>query len=202
MGSSDDITLWIKSLNAGDQQAAEALWKTFFERLARVARRQIDRGQARHTDEEDVALSAMQSFYRGAQAGLYPQLAGRDELWRLLLTIVNHKLSGQRRKDRAQKRGGGQNRGESAFFTPDSEDFRGIEQVLGEEPTPELAATLSETCQRLMAGLEDESLRKVAQDKLEGYTNDEIAARLGCTTRSVERKLNRIRSRCRDLGLE
>ena len=53
-----------------------------------------------------------------------------------------------------------------------------------------------------MAGLEDESLRKVARDKLEGYTNDEIGARLGCTTRSVERKLNRIRSRCKDLGLD
>jgi hypothetical protein len=33
----------------------------------------------------------------------------------------------------------------------------------------------------------------VAQWKLEGYTNDEIAARLGCVRRSVERMLQLIR---------
>jgi DNA-directed RNA polymerase specialized sigma24 family protein len=36
-------------------------------------------------------------------------------------------------------------------------------------------------------------LRSVATYKLEGYTNDEIAARLGCVTSTVERKLARIR---------
>jgi DNA-directed RNA polymerase specialized sigma24 family protein len=30
---------------------------------------------------------------------------------------------------------------------------------------------------------------------VEGYTNEEIAGRLGCTVRSVERKLHRIRTR-------
>jgi DNA-directed RNA polymerase specialized sigma24 family protein len=34
----------------------------------------------------------------------------------------------------------------------------------------------------------------VASWKLEGYTDEEIAARLGCVTRTVERKLARIRS--------
>jgi DNA-directed RNA polymerase specialized sigma24 family protein len=29
--------------------------------------------------------------------------------------------------------------------------------------------------------------------RLEGYSNDEIAARLGCVTRTVERKLDLIR---------
>jgi DNA-directed RNA polymerase specialized sigma24 family protein len=36
-------------------------------------------------------------------------------------------------------------------------------------------------------------LQGVATCKLEGYTNDEIAARLGCVTKTVERKLARIR---------
>jgi DNA-directed RNA polymerase specialized sigma24 family protein len=37
-------------------------------------------------------------------------------------------------------------------------------------------------------------LQDVATWKLEGYTNDEIAARLGCVTSTVERKLARIRT--------
>jgi DNA-directed RNA polymerase specialized sigma24 family protein len=30
---------------------------------------------------------------------------------------------------------------------------------------------------------------------MEGFTNEEIAVKLGCTTRTVERKLDRIRQR-------
>ena len=69
----------------------------------------------------------------------------------------------------------------------------GLEAIGGDDPTPELAAQLAEEYQRLMEQLGDSSLRSVATFKLEGYTNDEIAARLGCVTSTVERKLARIR---------
>ena len=46
----------------------------------------------------------------------------------------------------------------------------------------------------LLARLPDESLRTVALWKMEGYTNAEIAARLGCVTQTVERKLRAIRT--------
>ena len=47
----------------------------------------------------------------------------------------------------------------------------------------------------LMERLEDPTLRAIVNWKLEGYTNDEVAARLGCVTSTVERKLKRIRDR-------
>jgi DNA-binding CsgD family transcriptional regulator len=37
-------------------------------------------------------------------------------------------------------------------------------------------------------------LRHVADWKLQGYTNEEIAQRLGCVHRTVERRLNVVRS--------
>ena len=46
---------------------------------------------------------------------------------------------------------------------------------------------------RLLACLGDGELRSVALWKLEGLSNDEIAQRLGCVRRSVERKLQLIR---------
>ena len=198
----DDITRWIGGLNQGDQRAAEALWNQYFDKLTRVARGKLDARTGRPADEEDAALSAIHSFCRGMQAGRYPQLAGRDELWRLLVTIVVHKVAKQRRGQRRIKRGGGRTRGESAFIAGgDDDDLRGIEQVLGAEPTAEAAALLTESCDQLLASLDDAVLRQIAQFKLEGYTNDEIAERLDCTTRSVERKLNRIRTRWTELGL-
>ena len=48
-------------------------------------------------------------------------------------------------------------------------------------------------CRRLLDRLGDETLRTVAVWKMEGETNAAIAARLGCVTSTVERKLQRIR---------
>jgi DNA-directed RNA polymerase specialized sigma24 family protein len=68
-----------------------------------------------------------------------------------------------------------------------------VEGLAGSEPTPELDAGVADECRRLLGLLGDEALRRVAQRKLEGYTNAEIAAELGCVESTVERKLQRIR---------
>ena len=67
-----------------------------------------------------------------------------------------------------------------------------LEQVVGEEPTPEFAAQVAEQYQRLLDLLGDETLRRVAVAKMEGFTNDEIAERLGCSRSTVARKLETI----------
>jgi DNA-directed RNA polymerase specialized sigma24 family protein len=60
-------------------------------------------------------------------------------------------------------------------------------------PTPEFAALVADEFGRLLDGLDD-ALRRVAILRMEGHGNDEIAARLGCGRRTVERKLAVIRS--------
>jgi DNA-directed RNA polymerase specialized sigma24 family protein len=52
---------------------------------------------------------------------------------------------------------------------------------------------MAEECQRLLDVLEDDSLRQVALSRMEGYTNDEIAAQLGCARRTIARRLDLIR---------
>jgi DNA-directed RNA polymerase specialized sigma24 family protein len=44
-----------------------------------------------------------------------------------------------------------------------------------------------------MEVLDEPSLQKAASLRLQSWTNEEIADRLGITRRSVERKLNRVR---------
>jgi DNA-directed RNA polymerase specialized sigma24 family protein len=66
------------------------------------------------------------------------------------------------------------------------------EQVLGREPTPEFALQVAERCRQLLDSL-DKGLRAVALWRMEGYSVQEIAARLGCVPRTVERKLRAIR---------
>ena len=96
-------------------------------------------------------------------------------------------------RERTAQRDGGGIRGESAFNRQGESDEIGIAQVVGDEPTPEFAVQVTEEYRRLLDLLEDETLKTVAQWKLEGYYNDEIAQKLDCVPRTVERKLHRIR---------
>jgi DNA-directed RNA polymerase specialized sigma24 family protein len=69
----------------------------------------------------------------------------------------------------------------------------GIEQIVGREPTPAFAALVADECRRLLEALGDETLRRVALLRMEGYSDPEIATRLGCCLRTVGRKLELIR---------
>src|SRR5205823_639553 len=98
----------------------------------------------RAADEEDVALSAFASFCRAAEAGHFPQLADRDDLWRLLVTVTERKALNLVRDERRLKRGGGAVQGESALHGPDDSTPRGLDNVAGREPSPEFAAQVAE----------------------------------------------------------
>ena len=176
-----------RSLKEGDQAAAQVLWEAYFRRLVGLAYARLRNAPRRIADEEDVALSAFDSFCRGAQAGRFPRLDDRNDLWQVLVLITVRKAIDLRNYEGRQSRG----KGRVQSLTELNPD--GLEAVGGNEPTPELAAQLAEEYQRLMEQLGDSTLQSVATWKLEGYTDDEIAARLGCVTRTVERKLARIR---------
>ena len=195
--SAEEVTQWINKLSGGDQRAAQVLWETYFSRLVRYARRRLDGLPLRAADEEDVALSAMHSFCRGMERHRFDHVNDRNDLWKLLVTITARKACAQRRRQYAEKRGGGQVRGESVFFDRNHENGSedGIGAILGEEPTPALACMVAENCQQMLDSLEDETLRKVAIHALEGYTPEESAEKLGCVRRTVERKLERIRNK-------
>jgi DNA-directed RNA polymerase specialized sigma24 family protein len=195
MSSEGSVSQWIDQLKAGDPAAAERLWGRYFEQLAALARTRLRGTQCGAADEEDVALSALDSFCRGAERGRFPELLDRDSLWRLLVTITLRKAHNVRRDEQRLKRGGGRVLGE-----PECVDMAdaavteaGLEHVVGREPTPEMAAQVAEACRRLLGRLNDADLQALALLKMEGYTNHEVAARLGCGLRTVERKLRLIR---------
>jgi len=197
MAIGEEVTQWIVKLSNGDERAAEVLWSEYFDKLTRYARRKLEGFPCRAVDEEDVALSAMHSFCRGMAGCRFPGVEDREDLWKLLLTITARKVTAQKRRHFAAKRGGGQVRGESVFARPDDEGAGniGIGEVLGSAPTPELAHMVAEDCRQLLDVLADDSLRRIAVLTLEGYSTTEIAEKLGCVRRTVERKLERIRDK-------
>jgi DNA-directed RNA polymerase specialized sigma24 family protein len=187
------VTRWIGPLKAGDVEAAQALWDRYFDGLVRLARTRLRDAPLAAADEEDVALSAIHCLFRGAAAGRFPQLADRDNLWRLLATIAAQKAIDLQRRETREKRGGGKTRGEVELVAGDTEASL-VAQVVGREPSPEFATQLDEEYRRQLDRLDDDGLRQIAVWKMEGYENDEIARRLGCGVRTVERKLGVIRA--------
>jgi DNA-directed RNA polymerase specialized sigma24 family protein len=182
------VTLLLARLRAGDRATAEdaaaRLWQRYFAALARLARTRLPDGTRRAIDEEDVALSAFDSFCRGAAWGRFPALGDRDGLWRLLATITLHKVRDAIEHTGRQKRDAGRVREAAA-----SE----LDELFGREPAPEMVAQVSDLWERLLACLGDEGLRRLARLKLDGHTDEEIAALLGIAERTVRRKVHLIR---------
>ena len=197
MAREGSVSRWIDKLKIGDSAAAEELWKRYFDSLVRLARQKLAGARRGMADEEDVALSAFKSLCMGLREGRFSDLADRDSLWRLLVVITARKACDQRMHEQRQKRGTGKVHGQASGHrsAESSEPGLDIEQLISGEPTPEFAVLMDEQCERLLEALGSDELRSVALWKMEGYTNDEIAAKLGCVTRSVERKISLIRKK-------
>jgi DNA-directed RNA polymerase specialized sigma24 family protein len=190
---SNDAQNWLDKIRQGEPAAAQKIWEQYFAQLVRLAQRKMSGLPRRVADEEDVALSAMNSFVQGARAGKFPRLDDETDLWPLLVTITARKASAQRRRHFAQRRSQGRVRGESIFGLGDDEQAGGIDGVAGDVPTPEFAVQVADECRSLFDKLDDPLLREIARWKMEGYSNDEIALKLGRTGRTIERKLALIR---------
>jgi len=194
MFGDEPVTCWLRQLEAGDEDAARLLWERYYRELVELARARFGATPRRVADEEDVALSVLRCLYEGAARGQFAELVNRGELWQLLAAITGRKVIDQQRHLTQQKRGGGRVRGDSVMHgNDDDRSSVGFDQFGGEAATPEVLAIAAEEFQRLMALLDDDRLRQIAQCKLEGYTNEEIGQRLGLACRSIERKLQRIR---------
>jgi len=191
MAQFGSVTHWIGALRSGDQEAAQQLWQRYWKRLVGLAAKKLAGSQRQHADEEDIAQIAMKSFFLGAREGCFPQLHDRHDLWALLVRITANKAIDKRIHDRAQKRGG-KHVIRSMDRMVDSQWGEQLEPILGDEPTPEFATQVTEQYHQLLAALPDATLRQIAVWKMERYTHDEIAEKLGCVRRTVQRRLQLI----------
>lgn len=192
MSAAGSVTFWIDRLKAGDPAAPQKLWEGYFQRLVSLARARLQTAPRRMADEEDVALSAFDSFCRGAGEGRFPRLSGREDLWQLLVLLTARKASNLVRDERRNRRGGGKVWNASAL-EGSSDDEAVFARLIGREPDPLFAAQVAEEFRRLLGLLGDTTLQAVAVWKMEGHTNEEIAQKLGRSLGTIERKLRLIR---------
>jgi RNA polymerase sigma factor (sigma-70 family) len=186
MHDEGSVTQLLARLRAGDPAASEdataRLWARYFGALMRLARARLPQAARRAADEEDIALSALDSFCRREAAGQF-RPEDRDDLWRVLAMITLRKVLDAIQHERRAKRGAGRT----------GEPAGALDELLTHEPSPEMAAQMADQVQHLIARLGDDVLRRLALLKVQGHTEEEIAAELGVSPRTVRRKLGLIR---------
>ena len=172
------VTRLIRAAQQDRDSAVGPLLAAYFDRLVQLARKRLQDLPGMANYDEDLALRSFYSVFRRLRDPERPlQFTGRDDLWRLLATRTISRAIDLIRRHRPEEAPGEPN----------------LEQLLTREPTPEEAAEVADECRRLLDLLDEPELRQVALWKVEGYTNEEIAARLDCVPRTVERKVRRIR---------
>jgi RNA polymerase sigma factor (sigma-70 family) len=172
---------------AGDQQAAEDLYRHYASRLIALARSRLSAKLVQRIDPEDVVQSAYRSFFADSRAGRYDLQCGND-LWQLLLTITLHKLQCQVQRHTAQKRAVEQ---EQSFGSEDS--LHGIQAyVAAHGPSPVEAVALIDEVEQIMRHLGPPQ-RRIVELRLQGHQLGEIAALVSCSLSTVRRVLEDVK---------
>jgi DNA-directed RNA polymerase specialized sigma24 family protein len=181
------VSRLIEGLRDQDPQAADLIWRRYFERLLPLARSKIRRLPHRAVDEEDVLVSVFDRFFRAAKEDRFARLHDRDDLWQVLLVLTERKVADHFRAAATQKRGG-----DAARHDLPQQDVD-LRQIASQDPGPEFIGMFNENLARALRRLGEPTTREVALLRMEGFEIREIAARLEISLSSVERKLRVIR---------
>ncbi len=177
----------MRSLQAGEADAAARIHARYVARLAAATRPRIAPRLARRIDPQDVLQSAWGSFFVRARVGGYSVKRAGD-LWRLLSAIVRHKLLTNVERHHAGRRS------VARETAPAGEDGSTDLHPVDRQPDPLEAAALAETWAAIREILSpEESL--VFDLRLAEHSLEEIAGIVGRSERTVRRWLEEIKRR-------
>jgi RNA polymerase sigma factor (sigma-70 family) len=168
----------------GDEQAAATVFERYAERLSHLARSRLSARLAARTDPDDIVMSAYRSFFVGAREGRFHVECGGD-LWRLLVEVTLHKLYRQAAHHHAQRRSVRRELAPTDSNPP-------LSSAASREPTAEEGLLAAEELENLLGKLNDRG-RAIVELRLQGFTQEEIAKHVGCSSRTVRKWLENAR---------
>jgi RNA polymerase sigma factor (sigma-70 family) len=171
----------LQRVEAGDSEAATAIFDRYLERLLALARTRVGAKLRRRIDAEDVVQSAYRSFFVHAENHEYT-LGEAGDLWRLLARITLNKLYSQVEKHTAARRN----------VHRENELDASRDDPAALEPTAAEAIALSEQLQLFTRSLTSTE-QIVFGSHLRGETIDNIAGSIKKSPRTVRRLLAQIR---------
>lgn len=170
---------------AGEAAAADEIFQRYLERLTRLARARLSRRLASRTDADDVVQSAWRSFFIGVREDRFA-LQRSGDLWRLMVSIMMHKLYRQVRHHQTESRS--VNR-EQVLNAGNDREFL----IADRQPHPEEAVALAELVEACLTEF-DAMERQIFERRLQGETIEEIARELKCSERTIRRRLGEVQA--------
>lgn len=169
---------------AGEAAAADEIFQRYLERLTKLARARLSQRLASRTDADDVVQSAWRSFFVGAREDRFA-LHRSGDLWRLLVSIVMHKLYRQVRHHQADSR---------SVSREEPQVPGNVRELpfVDKQPTADEAVALAELVESCLKEF-DVVKCEIFERRLQGELIEDIALALDYSERTIRRKLEEIR---------
>lgn len=137
-------------------------------------------------DVEDVAINAFYEFCRAVENSRLDEISDRTQLWQVLSIIAARKANDYWKAENAQKRGG---QVQTISLQASQIDVEALDQ------TPGLHIDVLQQIDDFLDTIANTDIRKVAELKLSGLTNLEIAQQMGVTRRTVQNLIRRLKAK-------
>lgn len=201
MSQNHSVTLMIRGLRGTEAErdpAAAKIFDLYASKLLMLAHQRMSARVRQRVDAEDVVQDAYATFCRRFGKGEYT-VNNRDDLLLLLAKITKNKATSAARKHTTDK--GDVHREQQQARSPDA----GLQPL---DMSPDRTCASPEEAQIFLDELEcrlkvlEPALQKIVNLKIEGLSNEEVAEKIGRSTRAVQRKLELIHAIWREHGLQ
>jgi RNA polymerase sigma factor (sigma-70 family) len=190
--SPGSLSILFSRLEGCDPAVLAEIWRRFFPRMTGLARKTMARFPRGEVDDVDVAQSAFISFWRAWKNGAGFEFDDREDLWKLLSLLTARKAMKSARRRLAKKRGGGNTVVESDLAAASTLSGRAasLDAIVGRISPPEFDLV----CEEMLLKLTDDERATVVL-RMQNHTIEEIAERMTCSARTVQRTLEGVRRR-------
>jgi|SRR5579863_857422 len=183
MSSDENFPQLLARVRDGDEDAAAVIVLRFVDRLVAHAHRHLAPSIRRRVDAEDIVQSVYRTFFRRVRKGEF-RLEHWGSLWGLLTRISLRKCA------RAGRRNNPRETSLTVACDAPMSDFGLSWEALAREPSPAEVAMLNDIIDTILGPLR-ESHREIVKLTLEGYAQREVAKRVSCSERTVQRVIAR-----------
>jgi RNA polymerase sigma-70 factor (ECF subfamily) len=189
MRPDDSFADLIHRLRQGDEDAARRIYDAFVRRLMGLARNRLTQQILRREDPEDIAQSAIASFFRRDRVKPF-DLRSKEDLWSLLAVITLRKCG-----HRVEYYLAGCRNVHLEVPPPTPSDESSFEiQAIAREPTADEVAMFEDTVRHLLSGMEERD-REVVGLVLEGFSVPEIHVRTQRSEYMIRKVIDKVRAR-------
>jgi RNA polymerase sigma factor (sigma-70 family) len=188
--AASDFESLLERARAGSPEAVQELYDRYSDPVLRVVRRRLHRSLRRQYDSTDFLQSVWSSFFLGPPERY--RFASPEEFVTFLSRVACNKVfETTRHRLGTIKRGA---RREQSIDDPGKEDWPLAERLPGPTPTPSQVVMAEESFERLAAGLRPVP-RRALELLRQGHTHEEVATQLNVHPKSVQRLVQKLRSK-------